>query len=222
MRSVAILWVATAGAARMIAGMDTPWLLGLFGFAVAASVTPGPNNVMVAASAARHGIAATLPHMLGICTGFAVMIVLVGLAMTGVAARVAGVGGVLRWVALAWLLLLAWRIASAPPPGQGLGRPAMGFVGGAMFQWINPKAWLLALSAGALFVAPGQSVSSLPVPPELLVTAAVFFMVGIPCNLIWAGLGRGASRLLTSPGRLRAFNVTMAILLVASMLPAVL
>jgi threonine/homoserine/homoserine lactone efflux protein len=200
--------------------MEMPWLLGLLGFAVAASVTPGPNNIMVAAAAARHGIAATLPHMLGICTGFAVMIVLVGLAVTGVTARVAGIAAVLRWVSLAWLLLLAWRIATAPPPGQGRNRPAMGFAGGAMFQWINPKAWLLALSVGALFVAPVQS--AWPVPPALLVVAAVFFAVGLPCNLLWAGLGRGATRLLTSPARLRAFNVAMAILLVVSMLPALL
>jgi threonine/homoserine/homoserine lactone efflux protein len=197
--------------------MNASWLLALFGFAVAASVTPGPNNIMVAASAARHGIAATFSHIIGICVGFAAMIFLVGLAMEGVAAEIATIAAVVRWVGMAWLLLLAWRIASAPPPGEGHVRPPMRFLGGAVFQWVNPKAWLLALAASAVFVQPERG----PVLPQLLAIVAVFFVVSVPSSLVWAALGSNAARLLTSPGRLRAFNVIMAILLVASMIPAV-
>jgi threonine/homoserine/homoserine lactone efflux protein len=198
--------------------MNASWLLALCGFAIAASVTPGPNNIMVAASAARHGIAATLSHIIGICVGFAAMIFLVGLAMDGVAAGIATIAAMVRWVGMAWLLLLAWRIASAPPPGEGRARPPMGLLGGAMFQWVNPKAWLLALAASAVFVQPARG----PVLPQLLVIVAVFFVVSMPSILLWAVLGSNAARLLTSPGRLRAFNVIMAILLVASMVPAVI
>jgi threonine/homoserine/homoserine lactone efflux protein len=86
-----------------------------------------------------------------------------------------------------------------------------------VFQWVNPKAWLLALAASAVFVQPERG----PVLPQLLVIVAVFFLVSVPSSLLWAALGSNAARMLTSPGRLRAFNVIMAILLVASMVPAV-
>jgi threonine/homoserine/homoserine lactone efflux protein len=196
--------------------METP-LLSLLGFAVVASVTPGPNNVMVAASAANHGIPATVPHMLGIAFGFALMIALVGIGLAGVLTEAPAISSLFRWVAMAWLLLLAWRIARAGAPGEGYARPPLGFLGGALFQWVNPKAWLLALSATSAFIRPGG-----PMLPQLTLIVAVFFAVVLPCMLPWAALGSGAGRLLGSPMRLRAFNVAMAALLVVSMIPVAL
>jgi threonine/homoserine/homoserine lactone efflux protein len=192
------------------------WLVAVLGFAFAASVTPGPNNIMVASSAANHGLAATLPHMLGIALGFAAMFLLVGLGIARPLAAHPAIYLALRWGAVAWLLWLAVQIARAAPPGAVTGerRPPLGFTGGALFQWVNPKAWLLAIGGTASYVAPGSAVL-----PQVAIIAAVFAAVSLPCTLLWAWIGRGAGRVLRAPGRLRAFNFAMATLLVASVLP---
>jgi len=193
----------------------------LLGFAVAASVTPGPNNMMVAASAANHGVRATLPHMLGIAVGFALMLGIVGAGIAAPLARHPELHAPLQYVAAAWLAFIAWKIGTAEvaAPGAGgatrRGRPPMGFVGGALFQWVNPKAWLLCLGAAGTFVAPGAAMV-----PQVALLSAVFLLVCLPCCLVWAGIGRGAGRVLRAPGRMRAFNVAMGVLLAASVLPA--
>lgn len=193
------------------------WFLGLLGFAVAASVTPGPNNVLVAANAAAHGLRAAVPHALGIAVGFAAMIVLVGLGVGGLRGALPMLASGLRWVALAWLGYLAWQIATAPAPGLAARAGRFGFRQAVLFQWVNPKAWLLALSIASAWVRPGAAAM-----PQLLLIGGVFAVVGPPCNLPWALLGTGAARLLTTPARLRGFNLAMAALLLASMLPVVL
>lgn len=189
-------------------------ILPLLGFAIATSVTPGPNVLMVAASSAAHGLRATWPHMLGITAGFGAMLVLVGLGLAGPLLASAEVHGVLRWVAVAWLLFLAWKIATAPPPGEGERRPLLGFRGAALFQWVNPKAWMIAAAVIPAFTVPGEAML-----PQILLIAAVFVAVSLPCLLVWAGIGHAAAHFLRSPARLRAFNIVMAILLVLSLLP---
>ena len=116
--------------------MDMP-LLPLIGFAIAASVTPGPNNMLVAANAAANGVRATWPHMLGIGVGFALMIVLVGLGLASVLAAHPMISSVMRWGAMAWLVWLAWKIATAPVRDATTGGPGMrfGFMQAALFQW---------------------------------------------------------------------------------------
>jgi threonine/homoserine/homoserine lactone efflux protein len=186
-------------------------------FAVVAAITPGPNNVLVTANAAANGIRATVPHMLGIGVGFALMIVLVGLGLAGVMTANPTVAAALRWGSMAWLLWLALRIATAPAPGSPEGGMRFGFVAAMLFQWVNPKAWLLALTIAAAWVRPGA-----PIGPQLALIGAVFLLVTPPCCLPWALLGRGAVCVLGEGRGLRAFNVAMAIALVASMLPLVL
>jgi threonine/homoserine/homoserine lactone efflux protein len=192
-------------------------LLSLLGFAVVMYITPGPNNVMVAASAANHGIRATVPHMFGIVAGFAVMLTLV----------CAGLGSALlswplllpafRWIGAAWLVVLAWKIATASPPGEGGRGRVLGFFGGAGFQWINPKGWLIAVAAAGEYLSPGS-----PLAVQLARIFVVFLVVGMPCVMVWALLGSGAGRLLHSPARLRIFNVSMALLLLLSLIPTLL
>ena len=194
-----------------------PWHFSLVGFAVAASITRGPNNVLVTANAAANGLRATVPHMLGIGAGFSLMIVLVGLGLSGVIAANPTLAWAMRWGSMAWLVWLAVQIATAPPPGATGAAMHFGFVAAVLFQWVNPKAWLLALGIASAWVRPDA-----PAVPQLLLIGAVFFVVGPPCNLPWALLGRGAVRLLGTGRRLRAFNVAMAVLLVASMIPLVL
>ncbi len=192
-------------------------LLSLLGFSVAMYVTPGPNNVMVAASAASFGVRATVPHMLGIVVGFACMLTLVCAGLGSALVTYPLLLPLFRWVGTAWLLWLAWKIATAAPPGEGGRGRLLGFMGAVAFQWINPKAWLIAVGAAGEYLSPNQSIVI-----QLARIFLIFLVVGMPCLMVWALLGSGAGRLLHSPARLRAFNVAMAALLVLSVLPVLI
>lgn len=192
-------------------------LLPLLGFAIATSVTPGPNVLMVAAAAANHGVRATVPHMLGITFGFGGMLVIVGLGLAAPFATWPILHTVLKWGGGIWLLVLAWKIARAGAPGEGPSRPPLGFLGAALFQWVNPKAWMIALAAIPAFTTPQGDLLI-----ETLTIAAAFVVVCFPCTLVWAVLGAGASRLLRTGRALRIFNVAMAVLLVVSLVPALM
>ncbi len=189
-------------------------LLSLIGFAVTMYITPGPNNVMVASSAAHYGIPATLPHMLGIAIGFALMFDIVSLGLGSLLFAWPPLLAVMRWIGGAWMAWLAWKIATAPPPGSGERRRLLGFFGAAGFQWVNPKAWLIALAAATTFLRPDQSLRE-----QLVRITIIFLICGMPCLLVWALIGSGAGRLLHSPARFRAFNLTMAGLLLLSVIP---
>ncbi len=190
----------------------------LVGFSVAMTITPGPNNLMVAAAAANHGITDTVPHIAGIAIGFTLMLAIVAAGLGGVVTQAPWLHPVLQWGGAVWLLYLAWKIATAAPVTvDGRKRPPLGFIGAALFQWVNPKAWMIALAAAGEFVVPGR-----PLGLEAARIAGVFFIIAIPCILPWAMLGSGTARILNAPHRLRAFNVAMAVLLVASMVPLLL
>ncbi|MCC5618891.1 LysE family translocator [Nostoc sp. CHAB 5836] len=183
-------------------------------FAIVSSVTPGPNVLMVASSAARVGWRATLPHMFGITAGFGAMLLVVGLGLAGPMLASPTLHAVLRWAAAIWLLWLAWKIATAPPPSLEAPRPLMGFRAGALFQWVNPKAWMICAAVMPTFTQPGSAMV-----PQVVLIAAVFVLVSMPCLLVWAAIGTGTGRLLTSPARLRAFNIAMGVLLAATLIP---
>lgn len=181
-------------------------------FAFASSITPGPNNIMLMTSGANFGFRRTLPHFLGVDVGFGVLIASIGLA--GVLARAPKLLDGLKLVGAAYLLLLAWRIAraAAPQAGAARGQP-MSFAQAVAFQWVNPKAWIGALTGIVTFSAPTQLV------PSVLGVAAVMALVNLPCAALWAGCGTALRGWLGRPGRLTAFNLCMATLLVASLYP---
>ena len=185
-------------------------------FAFVSSVTPGPNNLMLMASGANFGVWRTVPHMLGISCGFGLMVLLVGVGLIRVFDTFPLVYTVLKILSLGYLLFLAWKIAQAQPLGQGRGaaRP-MTFLQAASFQWVNPKAWSMALTAISLY-APDASLRA------FALVAAVFVVVNLPSVMLWAMMGRQLARLLQAPKRLRVFNWGMAALLIASTLPAIL
>ena len=187
--------------------------LALLGFAFVTSVTPGPNNMMLLASGVNFGFRRTLPHMLGITSGHSLMVFLVGLGIAGLfKAWPPAVTG-LKLVSVGYMLWLAWKIAHAGAPGQGRARPRpMTFLQAAAFQWGNPKAWAMSLGAVTAYVATPSAASYLAV-------AATFASVNLPSVSLWAAAGQGLRRWLDAPGRLRAFNWTMAALLVASLYP---
>jgi threonine/homoserine/homoserine lactone efflux protein len=189
-------------------------LLSMVGFAVAMYITPGPNNVMLASAGANHGVRATLPHMLGIAAGFSFMLMTVAAGLGALVLLWPPLLPVMRWVGAAWMLYLAWKIASAPAPGEGGRGRVLGVLGAAGFQWINPKAWLIALGAGSMFITPAQ-----PLPLQVARIGLVFALVAFPCMLPWVLLGKGARHVLRSQSQLRAFNIGMAVLLVACLVP---
>lgn len=184
--------------------------------AIAASATPGPNNAMVAASSVTHAIRATRSHVLGITFGFAFMVALVGLGLAGPLAASPSVHGVLRWVGAALMPWIAFGIARSAVLPDALPRPPLSFGAAALFQWVNPKAWVLAAATAATYTSPAQ-----PLVPQVLLLAGLFGVVGVPCTLLWCLIGAGAARVLRTPRQLRVFNLAMAGLLAASVLPLV-
>jgi len=193
--------------------LDT--LLALSAFAFVTSVTPGPNNLMLLASGVNFGFARTVPHMLGVAIGFVVMVVLVGLGIGQVFAAVPALYMLLKVAGTLYMLYLAWKIANAGAIGEGRasGRP-MTFLQAAAFQWVNPKAWAMAVSATATYTLPDHFIRG------VVIVALVFGLINLPSVAVWALFGTWVKRLLAGERAVRVFNITMAVVLVASLWPA--
>ncbi|MGD8418387.1 MAG: LysE family translocator [Pseudomonadales bacterium] len=187
--------------------MNTELVSALTLFALVSSITPGPNNLMLMASGANFGFRRTVPHMLGIGVGFVVMLTLVGVGLIRVFDAYPTAYEVLRVVSIGYLLYLAWKIATSAPPqaGQATGRPFT-FLQAALFQWVNPKGWAMALTAVTVY-APSRDLAS------VLLVAAIFGVVNLPSVSCWTVLGQRIAPLLGNRKRLLAFNVSMAGLL---------
>ena len=188
-------------------------------FAVVAGFTPGPNNLMLAASGANFGFRRTLPHLLGIVCGFPLVVLAVGLGLGAVFQRHPEVHGVMKFVGAAFLIYLAWRIATAGPgsPDTAPGRP-LTFLEAALFQWVNIKGWVFAIGAITTYTTVGGRMSL-----ELAVILTISLLVTIGSTTAWTGFGVGLSRFLQgSPVVRRVFNVGMALLLVLSIVPVVM
>ena len=186
-------------------------LLALVGFAFVSSITPGPNNLMLMASGANFGFSRTIPHMLGISIGHSFMIVMVGLGLIQLFEAFPVLHTIMTVLSIAYLLYLAWKIANAAPPkeGEARGNP-LTFLQAAAFQWVNPKAWFMALTAITVY-APEKSTSA------IALVALIFAMTNLPSICTWTVLGVQMRRWLTDPKRLRIFNWTMAICLVGTL-----
>lgn len=190
--------------------MSLDLLLALAALAVASTWTPGPNNLMLASSGATFGLRATLPHALGVALGFPLMLFVVALFLGEAFQRSEMLRETLRWVGVALLLWLGWRIATAGrAKAKGRARPFT-FFEAAAFQWVNPKAWAMAVSTAAAFLSGAAPVR------EAALCAGVFVLSGLGSAHAWAGLGAAIGRLLSTPGRLTAFNATMGALVAAS------
>ena len=185
--------------------------LALLTFAFVTVITPGPNNLMLMASGANFGFRRSVPHMMGIGLGFPAMIFLAGMGVMRVLDLWPPAYTVLKVLSVVYLLWLAWKIAHAAPPKDAVagGRP-LTFVQAAGFQWVNPKAWSMALGAITLY-AQGREVAA------VLWVAGTYVGLSVISTTTWVVAGQGLRRLLTNRARLRAFNWTMAGLLVASM-----
>ncbi len=202
-------------------GADTlAWLFSASAFAVAMSGTPGPNNAMVAASGANFGFPRTLPHILGIAVGFPVMLVAVALGAGDVLRTVPVLHLVLKWAGAAYLLWLAFKIGTARPGGAEAkmrARP-LTFLQAALFQWVNPKAWIIALGGIATYTTANGGA----IVVQALALALIFLVATVPATVFWTMTGVGAARLLRTERAMRGFNLAMAALLVASLAPLLL
>ncbi|WP_170419162.1 LysE family translocator [Ruegeria atlantica] len=188
-------------------------LLALIAFAFVSSITPGPNNLMLMASGANFGFRRSIPHMLGIGLGFTFMVLLVGTGLVQLFDRYPVSYAILKIASVVYLLYLAWKIAHAAPAkdADATGTP-MTFLQAAAFQWVNPKAWAMALTATTAYT-PDQTLYA------ICIVALVFGAVNLPSVSTWTLLGQQMARILTNPRRLVVFNWTMAVLLVASLYP---
>jgi threonine/homoserine/homoserine lactone efflux protein len=184
-------------------------------YCIAMSGTPGPNNVMVLASGVNYGYRRTLPHIFGINIGFSLMMFIMALGLGTVFLAEPRLQIALKVAGVAYMLWLAWKIATAAGVGEGdvSGKP-MTFLQGAGFQWVNVKAWMMIMGAISVYAPPGYSPLE-----KALYLSLVMLVAGSPPTHIWTLFGVGIRRFLDNPKALRAFNVTMALLLVASLIP---
>lgn len=184
-------------------------------FSIVSYITPGPNNAMILASSVNFGLRRSLPHLLGICLGFGFMLLVVGLGLHSVFADHPRVLEWMRYAGAAYLLWLAWKLASATSADAQArsGARPLTFLGASAFQWINPKAWVMAMTAMTAYL-PGTATL-----PEVLLLTALMTVLGSPCVLVWAAFGSAMRHWLQDPLRLRIFNITMALGLVASLYP---
>ena len=192
-------------------------LLPLSLFAISMGITPGPNNVMLTASGVNFGFRRTLPHMLGVALGFPTMVVALGLGLGGAFEAYPQIHEILKYVGATYLLLLAWKIATAGrTEDPGTKAKPLNFLQAAGFQWVNPKGWVAIVGAIATYTTVHGDVIH-----EVLVIAVVFALVTIPCVVIWTLFGTAIRRSLRTGRARRLFNWSMAALLVASLLPFV-
>lgn len=191
------------------------YMSAVFLFAVSSTVTPGPNNLMMLSSGVNFGVRKSLPHLLGICIGFPLMVVLVGMGLSMVFDRFPLLHEVIQVLGISYLLYLAWLIArSAPRSLNDEGARPFSFFQAVLFQWVNPKAWVMATGAIATYTTLEGSLYL-----QSMLIGAVFFAVAFPCVGLWLVGGAGLKRWLHSPKRQRLFNWTMAALLVSSIAP---
>lgn len=193
--------------------MELFWALVFFAFAT--SITPGPNNIMIMSSGVNYGVQKSLPHVAGVQIGFLLMLLAIGLGAGVILQQQPMLHQLIKLIGSAYLLYLAWKIASAEPVqiNTGNNRP-LSFIQAVLFQWVNAKTWVMITGAIAAFT----SLQGL-YWQQLALIAAVFLLVGIPCSCSWLLFGAALKRLLTAPEQRRWFNRIMGSLLALSVLP---
>jgi len=183
-------------------------------FSFVSSITPGPNNIMLFASGVNFGLRRTWPHAFGIAIGFGVLLLAVGLGLGVVLTQLPVLFTAIKICGGLYMLYLAWRIAMSGPveTGDSSSRP-MTFFEAALFQWVNPKAWVMAMVAMSTYTVQGNYTVN------VLIVVFAFVVVNFPSVTVWAGFGTLMRNLLQDPVTLKVFNFTMAAALVLSLWP---
>ena len=195
--------------------MSHSLLLALVAFGAVMAFTPGPNNIMVLSSGLTYGFRRSLPHIAGIAFGISFMVAATGLGLGAVFVAWPILQTILKYAGIAYLIYLAWVIAMSGPvtPGQDNQAAPMTFWGAALFQWVNAKGWVMVIG----IITAYSAVASFPW--NIAVQAALMFVMGALSSVLWALFGSALRPVLTSAKAVRAFNVVMAFLLLASLYP---
>lgn len=187
-------------------------------FAIATCVTPGPNNTMIMTSGLNYGVRRSLPHYFGIVLGFSAMVLAVGLGLASLFEQLPVLHIILKLLGASYLCYLAYKIATAPVnTAIDAGAKPFSFLQAAAFQWVNPKAWVLAVGATATYTVVSDSYGL-----QVLIISFIFLIFGSPCVMLWLWFGSALKRFLKSPRTVKVFNITMAILLLSSLIPVFL
>jgi len=186
-------------------------------FGVIAAITPGPNNVMLTTTGLNFGVRRGIPHLLGICIGFPVMLALIGLGFGTLFQLYPVLHEIIKIIGIVYLLYLAWKIASSSGGISTVSqsRP-INFWQSAAFQWINPKAWIMGSSALAAYTTLDDNFFV-----QVTIVCITFMIITFPCAGVWLVFGAGLQKFLRDPAHLKLFNIAMALLLVGSILPVV-
>jgi len=185
-------------------------------FGVIAAVTPGPNNVMLTTTGLNFGVRRGIPHLLGICTGFPVMLALIGLGFGTLFELYPLLHQIIKVVGIVYLFYLAWKIAMARGVERIERSKPINFWQAAAFQWVNPKAWIMGSSALAAYTSLDNNFFV-----QVAIICGTFIIITFPCAGAWLVFGAGLQRFLREPRHLKLFNMAMALLLVASILPVI-
>ena len=197
--------------------MDFPSLISFTLFASVAAFTPGPNNIMLTASGANFGFRRSLPHVLGITFGFCSLLLAAGFGLAGLFSMVPELYEVMRYLSIAYLFFLAWKIANAERGCRDAKAKPITFLQAAAFQIINPKGVSVIISATTAYVSGADRMVA-----EIFVLVFIFFIVTLPATLAWTLFGTVIATFLKTERFRRTFNILMALLLVISLLPALL
>jgi threonine/homoserine/homoserine lactone efflux protein len=182
-------------------------------FALAGTMTPGPNNVMLTASGSTFGFWRTMPHMLGISLGYPAMVALIGLGFGEALTRNPSFHTALKYGGAVYLLYLAWRIAQGgSTSGDNANARPLSFLEAAAFQWVNAKGWMIAVTSIPAFTTPGGSHYY----QELAVVVAVYVAIAFPSTVVWCLFGVGIRSLINSPETARVVNLALAGIVAAS------
>lgn len=194
-------------------------IVALVTFALIAAITPGPNNILLMASGANFGFRRTIPHYFGILFGFMLMVVLVGVGLMRLFSQFPVIYVILKSASVIYLLFLAWKIATAAPfsddPNAPLKSKPLTFIQASLFQWVNPKAWAVALAAYSGYSSPAHPLEG------VLITALAFASVHFIAATTWVLIGTQLRYFLTDPFKLRIFNVSIATVLLITIYPIV-
>ena len=196
--------------------MSFATFLALLIFSFVSSITPGPNNIMLLSSGLRFGMRRTIPHILGIGFGFAFLLAGVGLGLSVIIERLPNLFLAIKITGGLYMTYLAWRIAQggrlSSKDDSASARP-MRFYAAALFQWVNAKAWVMAIVAMSAYTTQGSYIIN------VAIVVFAFCLVNVPCVTFWAGFGVVLRRFLEDPVKLKIFNWFMALALIASLWP---
>jgi threonine/homoserine/homoserine lactone efflux protein len=187
-------------------------------FAVVAAGTPGPSNLLLTATGASVGVVRGFPCLLGVTVGMGLMMFAVAFGLGTAVVANPTVLRALNWIGAAFLLWLAWKIATAEGGDAASGATPVGFTGAAAFQWVNPKSWLVCASAAGTYLHAGSGSAS----AQATALGGLFVLASLPCCFVWLAFGASAQRLLRTPRARRGFNVAMGVLLAGSVVMIVL